>query len=112
MGIFQEEKGEAIRPNFFALPTFVRDEEAKKKGLTDEERILAAGAETDFWRTLKIRVDQVIAEMDQINEQAMTQGASLEEIGRNTVVTNLTKGTLKRIFNIVEDARDAVTDGQ
>ena len=113
MGLLTEDNKQAVRPNaFFALPSFLRDEEAKKKGLTDEERVLAAGSETEFWRLLKARIDQVVVEMEQINEQAIAQGQSLEDIGKNTIVINLTKGTLKRIFNIVDDARDAMLDNE
>lgn len=113
MGIFIQEKTEgkteAVRPNsFFTLPSFMRNSEVQKKGLTDDEMILGAGAETAFWKTLKKRIDIVTEELDEVNNVAIASGVTLEEIGRNTVVINLTKGVLRKIFNIVNDARDAV----
>lgn len=112
MGLFEDKAGASIKPSFFTLPTFVRDEEAAKRGLSDEERVLAAGSNTEFWLTLKTRMQTVLEELDQVNEQAIAQGLPLEEIGRNTVVINTTKGVLRKIFNFVDDARDAVEEGK
>lgn len=107
MGLL-DKKEEAIRPSFFTLPTFIRDEEAVKRGLSDEERVLAAGSNTEFWLALRTRIKTVVDELERVNEQAIAAGIPLEEIGRNTVVINQTKGVLKRIFDFVEDAREAV----
>ena len=118
MGIFVEKKKEepessAVRPNIFlSLPSFMRNEEAQKKGATDEERIFAAGANTEFWKELKNRIEQIKAELDQTNSQAIANGATLEQIGQNTIVITMTKGVLDKIFNTVEDAREAIEDGQ
>lgn len=109
MGIFKEEPKQAVRPNsFFSVPAFVTNEEAKKEGLTDEERILAAGAATEFWRTLKSYINEVTAQLDQVNEAAIASGESLDKIGQNTVVLSITKGVLRQIFEKVQDAKDAM----
>jgi hypothetical protein len=114
MSIFtkqEEQKESAVRPDaFFNLPSFMRDKEMDKKGLTDEERVLASGKETQFWKALQGRIDRIIRELEDVNEEAIAQGADLAEIGKNTVVINLTKGVLRKTFNIVEDAYDAVTE--
>jgi len=102
-------KGEALKPDKFfgGLPVFIQDERAEPKGVSDEEQILAAGSETIFWATLKAIADKEILTLDEMNTTAIEGGAPLEEIGRNTVVISLTKGTLKRIFDRVIDAKDA-----
>lgn len=114
MGLFDEKKDQgAIRPNtFFNLPKFARDNEALQKGLTEEERVLAVGAGTEFWLTLKTRIEEVIKELENVNELAVSQGAPLDEIGRNAVVINLTKGVLRRTFNFVDDAHEAMNNGK
>lgn len=100
-------KGQAIRPEIFNLQAFQKDERTDEEVLTDEEKTLAHGSRTAFWKILKRHIDNVIEELDQINEQAMASGLSLEEIGRNTIVVSQTKGVLRRIFNKVEDAKEA-----
>lgn len=100
-------KGQAIRPEIFNLKAFQRDERTDEEVLTDEEKTLAHGSRTAFWRILKRHIDNVTEELDSMTMESVASGASLEEIGRNTVVVNLTKGVLRRIFEKVEDAKEA-----
>jgi hypothetical protein len=46
--------------------------------------------------------------LEKINEAAVAGGMSYEEIGRNTIVITQTKGIIQKIFNIVEDAKEAL----
>ena len=86
----------------------MKEKEQDKELLTEEEKILAQGANTKFWQTLKIHFDKCIEELDDFNSEAMGQGASLEDIGRNTIVINLTKGVLRRVINKVTDSKEAI----
>lgn len=101
-------KGQALRPEVFNLPSFQKEEKTDEEILTDDEKILGTGANNSFWKILRRHIDNCITELDQVNEQAISSGASLEEIGRNTVVVNLTKGVLRRIFAKVEDSKEAL----
>lgn len=100
---------QAMRPSFFnSFPTLIKEEEAKKKGVTQDEQDLYALSQFDGWKILKSYIDDLVKDMDDGTALAMKQGLPFEEIGRNAVVIDLAKGIIKRIVNKVEDARDAV----
>ena len=104
-----EKQPQAVRPNtFFNVPAFVRNEDAAKEGLTDEERILAAGANTEFYQTLKGYVNEVIEQLDEANVTFIDSGATFQQIGENTKILVTTKALVRQIFQKVQDARDAV----
>ena len=104
-----KDKG-ALRPEIFNIPNFI-NQEKKDDEITVEEKILAAGAEQLFWKTLKKHFDNAILQLDQINEQAISNGMPLEEIGRNTLVISQVKGVLRKIINVVEDSKEAQDGG-
>ena len=95
----------AIKPNKFFSAVFKGEKEIGKAEPTVEEKILAAGAKTAFWKTLKGIMEEVAANLDQINEAMIAKGASHEEIGENAVVISLSKGVIKRIIDKVQDAK-------
>lgn len=96
-----------IKP-VFNIPSFIKKEpKTDEEVLTDEEKVLAAGANTAFWTTLKKHIDNEVMVLDQIAEQAIEAGSPLEEIGRNTIVISQVKGVINRIFNVVQDSREA-----
>ena len=99
----------AVRPDkfFSSLASIMRDEEAKKKGITEEERALATLSETLGWKILSEYIDYLIDDLDNVNDQAIANGATFEEIGRNTLVVSLAKGVIKRIKDKVADAKEA-----
>lgn len=98
----------AVRPDkyFSSLPSVIKDEEAKKKGTTEEERALMALSETFGWKILTEYIDRLVDDLDDVNNQAIANGATFEEIGRNTLVINLAKGVIKRIKDKVADAKE------
>lgn len=99
----------ALRPSFFNnLPTVVRQEEAKKKGVTEEEGELYALSQSDGWRQLREYTESLLKDLDTGTATAMAQGLPFEEIGRNAVVIDLAKGIIRNIINKVEDTREAV----
>ena len=96
----------AIRPSF-AVPSIKKDEEAKKVGASIEERQLYSLTNLAGWKILKEFKDRTFQEIDAATSMVISEGKSFEEIGRNTVVTNLAKDMVNKIFNKVEDAKDA-----
>lgn len=101
----------ALRPGF-SIPDFIKQEKViETEDLTDEEKILSQGRQTAFWRTLREHFDNQVNELEKIQDNAIANGASREEIGENAVVISLTRGVLRNIVNKVEDARE-VKDGK
>jgi len=97
----------ALRPEIFTIKGFINKEQ-KDDEATVEEKILATGADQIFWKTLKTYFDNSIQQLEQINESAIAQGMPLDEIGRNALVISQVKGVLRKIVNVVEDAKEAV----
>lgn len=99
---------QALRPTFFnTLPTLIKEEEAKKAGVTVEERHLYSLVGHQGWEILEDYTQSLLKDLDNVTEAAMAQGLSLEEIGRNALVANLAKGIVKRILEKVQDAKEA-----
>lgn len=97
----------ALRPEIFNIKGFI-SQDKKDDEFSVEEKILAAGAEQIFWKTLKKYFDNSIQQLESINEGAIAQGMPLEEIGRNALVISQVKGVLRKIINVVSDAEEAV----
>jgi len=98
---------EATKPKFFNIPSLETNEEAKVKGVTAEETAYYAMSKSKGWKQLIELCDRVVADLDDINNQAISAGATFEDIGRNTLVISFTKDIIKKLFNKVEDAREA-----
>ena len=101
-----KDKG-ALRPEIFNIKGFI-NQERKDDEATVEEKILSSGADQIFWQTLKKYFDNSIQQLEQINESAIAGGMPLEEIGRNALVISQVKGVLRKIMNVVEDAKEAI----
>lgn len=100
----------ALKPEIFNIPSFIKQEKTDEEVLTVEEKILATGADTAFWKTLRKHFDSSIEQLEQINEAAIASGMPLDEIGRNALVISQVKGVLRRIINAVEDAKEALDE--
>ena len=99
----------AVKPDKFfkTIPALVKEKEARISNEPSvEEKILAKGSKTAFWKTLRGILENVVDDLDQINNNAMEQGKNYEEIGRNTIVISLTKGIIKGITDKVDDAQE------
>lgn len=97
----------ALKPTL-SIKSFIerpRDEELDQP--TKDEEIFAVGADKSFWLTLKKHFENQIRQLDEINEAAIAGGMPFDEIGRNALVISQVKGVLKKIVNVVEDAREA-----
>ena len=96
----------ALRPTFTTIREYV-EEEKDLTTLNAEEKILASGAENIFWKTLSNYFDSSIQVLEQINENAISQGMALDEIGRNALVISQVRGVLRKIQNVVSDAKES-----
>jgi hypothetical protein len=97
---------QALRPEALSFKNF---EVVKKPEIDDtaEEQILANGADNTFWKIVRGYFDNSIQQLEQINEQAIAQGLPFDEIGRNALVISQVKGVLRKITNVVEDAKES-----
>lgn len=100
----------ALRPEIFNIKGFI-DKKSGDDEFTVEEKILAAGAENEFWKILKKHFNSSLEILENINEQAIANGMALDEIGRNALVISQVKGVLKKIINVVEDAHEQMEKG-
>ena len=97
---------QAIKPTIFNVQSFKQDEEAEKRGATDEERHLNSLSNQVGWKILGEFKDRAFREIDEAQNAAISSGTPFEEIGRNTVVINLAKDIVNKIFNKVDDAKE------
>jgi len=99
----------AIRPDVFAsfsdisklTPKEQRDE------LDPEDVALSALSTHEGWKVLNEYIESMKREMDNLIETLIANGASFEDVGKVTVVANLTKEKLYAVQKRVTDSRDA-----
>lgn len=96
----------ALKPGIFNIESFKRDEEAAKRGATEEERFLYALTGMKGWSILVEFKERVIKEMEEANKAMMASGQPFDEIGKNAVVINLAESIVDRIINLVIDAKE------
>lgn len=101
------QKGAALRPGFFGNLPSLMSKLADEKGVSDEEQHLAALSTQTGWRIIAETADNLIQELDRVNEQAIANGATREQIGDNAIVISLAKGIIRRLIQKVEDAVEA-----
>ncbi len=98
----------ALKPEAFNLSSYIKQDNFDQEvDPTEEEIILATGADKAFWITLKKHIESAVNQLENLNEEAMSGGMPLEEIGRNAIVMSQVKGIIRKIVNLVEDAREA-----
>lgn len=101
---------DAVKPNFFTNLDVVEDKQIDATQASEEEKALATLSRTKGWKILNLFIESQSRGLDKLNFEAVKSGASLEEIGRNTVVIAMAKGVISQIQNKVADAVDAVED--
>jgi hypothetical protein len=107
MGIFQDKQA-ALRPNLHQEFKEVLDKEPSVDLETDEVHLHAISGMRG-WKVLEEYIQELIHELDNMVNAAMTTGASWEEIGQRTMLTALTKEALKKIISKVEDAKQEIS---
>jgi hypothetical protein len=98
----------ASRPAFFSnLQTL--DEKIGEK-VTDDEKFIYGMSQQAGWEVFTKRKNELLQEMDQLQDVAISKGTSKEEIGENAIIINMVKGTINRLWKIVDDSREACGD--
>ena len=106
---------QALRPDFFfkQMPSMRdADAEAEKKGASEEERQLYAMTQMQGWKIYQEYAEALYKDLSEVNKNAIATGASLEEIGRNTVVVSLVQDILDKLNNRASDAVEACTQNE
>lgn len=99
-------KGQALKPDFFT-PNVVKDEEAKEKGATEDERQLYQLSLTKGWEILTEHFDSEIDRLDSLQGEAIASGMSMEQVGYNAIVIDQVKKIAKSMINKVQDAKES-----
>ena len=73
-----------------------------------EEKLLSDMAQMGGWEYLKAYILDLEDVLDSLVKTTMESGASFEEIGQKSIVSELAKGFLTRVIEKVEDARTAL----
>ncbi len=105
----------ALRPDFYfkTVPSLNKDEVVDDKvGITDNERALYALSKTAGWKVFCEYLETLSRELGETSKTIISGGASMEEIGRNTIVITLTQDIIDRAVNRVADAVDVCTNEQ
>ena len=102
-------KKTAVRPDFFNNLASLkkRQEDLDKKGITDEEQAYYTMSLSKGWQQFSENAENLMSELDSINDRAVENGMSYEELGKNTVVISLVKSIIKKLLNRVEDSKEA-----
>lgn len=79
--------------------------------IADETRLGTLG-QSEGWLLLKDYINDLKDSLDQAYKTAMESGMSYEEIGRRTIIAQLTKEYLDKVVEKVEDAKTALESGQ
>ena len=98
---------QALRPDFFVsnMPSLKKTAKVEDEP-TDDEKHLYALSKHAGWRILEKRIQNAVADMDNINKTAMEAGANYETLGQNTVVITFVKDLIKRA--ITDPINDAI----
>lgn len=97
----------ALRPDFYfkTVPSLQKEETSVEVvGITDNERALFAMSKTAGWKVFCEYLETLSRELGDTSKTIISSGASMEEIGRNTLVITLTQDIIDRAVNKVADA--------
>lgn len=100
-------KAQAIRPDFSLNSIPALENIELGEGPSKEERAYFSMTSSEGWKNFLKLKSEVIEDMEKLNRTASAQGLSFEQIGQNTVVINMVKDIVDRLFNKVADAAEA-----
>lgn len=101
-------KAQAIHPTFFNDIRSMLKEKDNEPVEIKEEGQLATMAQQKGWEHLKKYIEELIENLNLLTYRSMESGASYEEIGQKTIISQLTKEYLLKVIEKVENAKDAV----
>lgn len=100
----------AIHPDYFKdfREAMIPKEATTVDEAEKEEQMFADFAQTGTWDYLKKYILDLNLVLDGLVRASMETGASYEEIGQKTIVSELAKSFLLRVVEKVENARTAL----
>jgi hypothetical protein len=100
----------AIKSNYFNEFANVKALQESPGKDPDQQALNNLSMQTG-WKVLKEYIERISQELDDMTRTQMTQGVSFEEIGRSTIIKEITKDVLRKIINKVEDSRGGIETG-
>lgn len=99
----------AIKPNHFNILDIPAIKQADiEETMSQDTKALSDLSHTRGWEVLEGFIDSIVSDLDQMTINQMQQGVGFDEIGRSTVVKEITKDVLRRIKNRVRDSADSI----
>ena len=98
---------QAIKSDYFTDFRKIVKEEPEDVPAKEEQQIYWM-AKQPGWKLLETYIKDLIVALDAPAQQSMEAGCSYDEIGRKTIVAQLTKEFLNKILDKVNDAKDAI----
>lgn len=99
---------QALKPEAFNAFKAIAEEklnaQAEKAGVDADELSIAHMRNTRGWELLKEYLEARIVQLDAVRNRQISEGASFDEVGRITVVSELAKEHIRGIISFVEDA--------
>ena len=111
--ISKQKAEQAIPP---APPTFITEAIKEVRGMEkkpkpDDDKILAEGASSDFWRLLKLHIEGKIEQLSEYTTESVARGGyNLEEAGFRYILTDQISHALKDIIHYVEFREKAMLE--
>ena len=97
----------AIKPSYFNEFANVKALREQVPGKDPDQEKLKSLSDHSGWQVLKAYIERIMEELDNLTKTQMEQGVPFEEIGRSTVVKEITKDALRRIITRVTDAAES-----
>ena len=98
---------QAIKSDYFTDFRKIVDKEPEDVPAKEEQQIYWMSKQPG-WKLLETYIKDLIVALDVPAQQSMEAGCSYDEIGRKTIVAQLTKEFLNKILDKVADAKDAI----
>ena len=105
-------KTDAIQTDYFTdFRKLIDDDKEEETPITEEKQISYMG-KTPGWKHVETYINELISYLDSPAQQAMETGCSYDEIGRKTIVAQLTKEFLGKVLEKVNDAKEATDNSK
>lgn len=98
---------DAIHPDYFGDFRKIVNKEPEDVPVKEEQQICWMSKQPG-WKHIETYIKDLIDSLDLPAKQAMETGCSYDEIGRKTIVAQLTKEFLNKILDKVHDAKEAI----
>lgn len=105
---------QALKPEAFnafrAITQEKLNKQAEKAGVDADELSIAHMRNTRGWELLREYLESRMKQLDDVRNKQITAGASFEDVGRITVVSEIAKEHIAGIISFVEEAGKYVED--